>query len=149
MSHVAYASPLVLEPRRSRYLLIYLVLIHALALAVLAAPLNLSLTLRLAVAAAVVLSFIRQIIRVPPRHLVWESDGDWQLLFQDGSEYTGQLRPDSYVSPLLVILRFQLEQGGYCSVVMLPDILDPQSFRRLRVRLYQARLADTAEESAV
>lgn len=149
MSHDAYASPLVLEPRRSRYLLIYLVLIHALALAVIAAPFNLSLSLRLAVAAVVVMSFIRQIIRVPPWRLVWRTDQDWQLLFQDGRERTGQLRPDTYVSIWLVILRFQLEQGGRCSVVILPDMLDPQSFRRLRVRLYQARLAETAEDSAV
>lgn len=149
MSHDAFASPLVLEPRRSRYLHIYLVLIHALALAVIAAPLNLSLTLRLAVAVVVVLSFIRHITRLPPRRLAWQTDEDWQLLFQDGSERTGQLRPDTYVSPWLVILRFQLEQGGRCSVVILPDMLDPQSFRRLRVRLYQARLAETAEDSAV
>jgi hypothetical protein len=116
---------------------------------VIAAPLNLSLTLRLAVAAAVVLSFVRQITRLPPRRLAWQTDGDWQLLFQDGSDRTGQLRPDTYVSLWLVILRFQLEQGGRCSVVILPDMLDPQSFRRLRVRLYQARLAETAEDSAV
>ena len=149
MSHNAYASPLVLEPRRSRHLLIYLVLIHALALAVIAAPLNLSLTLRLAVAAVVVLSFIRQITRVPPHRLVWQADGDWQLLFADASERTGQLGPDSYVSPWLVILRLKLEKSGRCSVVILPDMLDPQSFRRLRVRLYQTRLAETAEDIAV
>jgi len=149
MSHAAYASPLVLETGRSRYLTVYLLLVHALALTVIAAPLNLSLTLRLAVAAAVLLSFIWQINRKPPRRLVWESDGDWQLFFADASERTGQLRPDSYVSPWLVILRFKLVKGGRCSVVIMPDMLDPQSFRRLRVRLYQARLADAAEDTAV
>ena len=149
MSHAAYASPLVLEPRRSRYLFVYLVLIHALALAMLAAPLNLPLALRLGVAGAVVLSFIWQMTRVPPHRLVWQADGDWQLFFAEASERTGQLRPDSYVSPWLVILRFKLEKGGRCGVVIMPDMLDPQSFRRLRVRLYQARLADAAEDTAV
>lgn len=149
MSHVAYASPLVLKPRRSRYLFIYLFCVHALALAVLAAPLNLPLVLRFGIAGVVIISFIWQISRLPPHCLVWEADGDWQLLFADGNEYRGQLHRDSYVSTLLVALRFRLEQGGYRSVVILPDMLDPQSFRRLRVRLYQARLAEVAEDSAV
>jgi len=149
MSHVAYASPLVLEPGRSRYLIGYLVVTHALALSVLAGPLNLPLALRLILAGVVVYSFVRQLSRRRPYRLIWEADGEWQLLFENGNEYTGQLRPDSYVSTLLVILRFQRERGGQCSVVILPDMLDAESFRRLRVRLYQTRLAAAVEETAV
>lgn len=149
MSHDAYASPLVLEPGRSHYLSIYLVLTHALAQAVLLVPLNLPLILRFVLAAVVIGSFIWQITRVSPHRLVWQADGDWHLLFRDVGEATGSLRPATYVSTLLVILHFRLEQGGCCSVVLLPDMLDPQSFRRLRVRLYQTRLADAVEDSAV
>jgi hypothetical protein len=149
MSHVAYASPLVLEPGHSRYLIGYLVVIHALALAVLVAPLNLSLALRVILTGVVVISFIWQMTRRRPHRLIWEADGEWQLLYGNGNEYTGQLRPDSYVSTLLVILRFRLEQGGRCTVVMLPDMLDSESFRRLRVRLHQARLADAMAETGM
>ena len=45
MSHAAYASPLVLEPGVSRYLILYLIVIHTLALAVVAAPLNIPVAL--------------------------------------------------------------------------------------------------------
>ena len=149
MSHDAYANPLVLEPRRSRYLCIYLGVVHAMALVALTAPINLPLLLRFGIAALVILSFIRQLRRLPPQRLVWEADGEWQLFYADDNISTGQLRPDSYVSTLFVVLCFRLQSGGTRSVVILPDMLDPQSMRRLRVRLFQARLAETAEDTAV
>ncbi len=149
MLHAAYTSPLVLEPRRSGYLLLYLLLIHALALTVLVLPIDFSWFLKLAIALAVIISLGWQLRRRPPRRLVWETDGDWQLLLADGKEVTGQLCPDSYVSVLLVILRFRLEQSGRATLVILPDTLDPRTFRRLRVRLFQTRLAETAEDTGV
>ena len=155
MSHAAYASPLVLEPGVSRYLILYLVVIHTLALAVVAAPLNLPAALRFGVAIMIVFSFIRQWRRTrehdPARihRLVWEADDDWTLWCNDSTELVGQLRSDSYESIWLVILRLQLQQGGRRTLVLLPDMLDRQSFRRLRVRLRQARLADATDETAV
>jgi len=155
MSHAAYASPLVLEPGVSRYLILYLVVIHCLALVVVVAPLNIPFTLRLALAVAIMISFIWQWRRTrendPARihRLVWEADDDWTLWCNDSTELVGQLRPDSYESTLLVILRLQLEQGGRRTLVLLPDMLDQQSFRRLRVRLRQARLADSGVDTAV
>ena len=152
MSHAAYASPLVLEPGVSRTLILYLVVIHTLALAVVAAPLNIPIALRLGIAAVTVISFIRQwrCIRehAPVRiyRLVWELDDDWTLWCNDSTELVGQLRPESYESTWLVILRLQLQEGGRRTVVLLPDMLDRQSFRRLRVRLRQARLADATDE---
>ena len=155
MSHAAYASPLVLEPGVSRYLILYLIVIHTLALAVVAAPLNIPVALRLAIAVAIVISFIGHWRRTrendPARihRLVWEADDDWTLWCNDSTELVGQLRPDSYESIWLVILRLQLQQGGRRTLVLLPDMLDRQSFRRLRVRLRQARLADATDETAV
>ena len=155
MSHAAYASPLVLEPGVSRYLILYLIVIHTLALAVVAAPLNIPVALRLAIAVAIVISFIghwrRTRVNDPARihRLVWEADDDWTLWSNDSTELVGQLRPDSYESIWLVILRLQLQQGGRRTLVLLPDMLDRQSFRRLRVRLRQARLADATDETAV
>ena len=155
MSHAAYASPLVLEPGVSRYLLFYLIVIHALALVVLVAPLNLPVLVRLVLALMIVISFLwywrRTRLRNPARivRLVWEADDDWTLWCNDSTEHVGQLRPESYESIWLVILRLQLEQGGRRTIVILPDMLDRQSFRRLRVRLRQARLADKTEETGV
>ncbi|NNF96564.1 MAG: hypothetical protein HKM94_06540 [Halobacteria archaeon] len=153
MSHAAYASPLVLEPGVSRYLILYLVVIHTLALAVVAAPLNLPVALRFGIAVVILLSFIWQWRRTCKHHparihrLVWEADDDWTLWCNDSTELVGQLRPESYESTLLVILRLQLQQGGQRTVVILPDMLDRQSFRRLRVRLRQVRLADATDET--
>ena len=155
MSHVAYASPLVLEPGVSRYLNLYLVVIHSLALVVVAAPLNLPVALRLGIAIIIVLSFIWQWRRTrehdPARihRLVWEADDDWTFWCNDSSEFVAQLRPETYESIWLVILRLQLQQGGQRTVVLLPDMLDKQSFRRLRVRLRQARFADTSDDTGV
>lgn len=155
MSHAAYTSPLVLEPGASRYLILYLVVIHALALAVVAVPLKMPVALRFALAVAIVISFIWQWRRSrehdPARihRLVWEADDDWTLWRNDSTELVGQLRPDSYESTWLVILRLQLEQGGWRTVVLLPDMLDRQSFRRLRVRMRQARLAVATDETGV
>ncbi len=153
MSHAAYASPLVLEPGVSRYLTLYIVVIHALALVVVAAPLNLPTLFRVGIAVVIVISFIRQWLRTrehePTRiyRLVWEADDDWTLWCNDSTEIVGQLRPDSYESTWLVILRLQLQLGGRRTLVLLPDMLDRQSFRRLRVRLRQARLAEATDET--
>lgn len=155
MLHAVYASPLVLEPGVSRYLIIYLLVVHSLALVVLAAPLNTSLLVRLVLLVVVGISFIWQWRRIrvndPARivRLVWETDDDWSLYCNDSTELVARLRPQSYESTWLVILHFQLQQGGRRILVILPDMLDRQSFRRLRVRLRQARLADTADETGM
>ena len=155
MLHDAYASPLVLESGISRYLLLYLIVIHALALAVVIAPLNLHIVVRLILAVVILFSFLwhwrRMRLNDPTRivRLVWEVDDDWTLWSNDSTELVAQLRPETYESRWLVILHLQLQQGGRRSLVILPDMLDRQSFRRLRVRLRQARLAETADENGV
>ena len=155
MLHAAYASPLVLEPGVSRYLKLYLNVIHALALTVLVTPLNLPLMFRFMLAVIIVGSFIwhwrRSRLNDPARvvRLVWEVDGDWTLWWNDATQRVAQLRPETYESTWLVILHFQLQAGGRLSVVILPDMLDRQSYRRLRVRLRQTRVADMPEETGV
>ena len=130
-------------------------MIHGLALAVVAAPLNLPVALRLGIALVIVISFIWQWRRTrvndPARiyRLMWEVDDDWTLWCNDSSELVGQLGPESYESTWLVILRWQLQQGGRRTLVIFPDMLDRQSFRRLRVRLRQVRLAEATDETGV
>jgi hypothetical protein len=125
------------------------------AFSVVVAPLNLPVVLRLGIGLVIVLSFIWQWRRTrekdPARihRLMWEVDDDWTLWCNDSTELVGQLRPDSYESTWLVILRLQLQPGGRRTLVLLPDMLDRQSFRRLRVRLRQARLAEATDEAEV
>jgi toxin CptA len=69
------------------------------------------------------------------RTLSWDSDWSCQLQLQGGESRRATLCQQAFVQPWLVIL--QLSEGGRsrrCLVIM-PDMLDGESFRRLRVRL--------------
>lgn len=139
MSSSAYAAPLRLELRRSRRLALYLLAVHAGALALIPA-LPLAAPAAWLLAGLVLLCLLRSYAgRVLMRGghdvvaLVWERDGAWRLLERGGREPVCRLRPDSYVHPLLTVLNFTGERRG--AVVLLPDSLDADTFRRLRVRL--------------
>ncbi len=68
--------------------------------------------------------------------LVWDELGEWVVVFGNGDELPAHLLPDSFVSPLGVVLNLaSLVPPGRYAVVILPDSLDRNSFRRLRVRL--------------
>lgn len=139
MSSARYAAPLRLELRRSRRLALYLIATHAGALALIPLlPLG-ALTGTL-LAALIALSLAREYpARVLLRGdravvaLVWTAEGDWRLLERGGRTRECRLRPGSFRHPLLTVLGFG--GGRRCAVVLLPDSLDRDSFRRLRVRL--------------
>jgi toxin CptA len=70
-----------------------------------------------------------------PREAVWHPDGSWTLTLASGRALDARLLPSSYVSPSLVVLSFRCGRLRYCSLVLLPDNLQPDLLRRLRVRL--------------
>lgn len=139
MSSPAYAAPLRLDLRRSRRLALYLAAAHAGALAFIPfLPLGNVTGALLAI--LVLLCLARSgSARVLMRGdgdvvaLVWERDGEWRLVERGGRTRVCRLRPDSYVHPWLTVLNFAGERR--CSVVLLPDSLDRDTYRRLRVRL--------------
>lgn len=58
------------------------------------------------------------------------------LVTRGGEEISGQVSGDSFVTPVLTILNiFRSGRIGRHSVVILPDSLDKESFRELRVSL--------------
>lgn len=64
-------------------------------------------------------------------------DGDMILLVaRNGNQVTARVLADSLVTPFLTVLNV-LPQGAYLarSVIILPDSLDAESFRQLRVWL--------------
>lgn len=139
MSSSGYAAPLRLELRRSRRLALYLAVIHAGALA-LVPLLPLGVPVGALLAALILLCLVRNVsTRVLMRGrrdivaLVWTREGDWRLQERGGRLHVCRLRPGSYVHPGLTVLNFS--GGRRCSVVLLPDSLEPETFRRLRVRL--------------
>jgi Membrane-bound toxin component of toxin-antitoxin system len=136
-----YATPLRLEPGVSRRLGGFLMLSHGAALAVLPfcglPPLPVA-----AIALGVVLSWLRtrrrEVLRRDPdaiHALVWEEGNRVRLTLRSGQETGATLRPFVYMQPRLVILHFRRDDGHAARLVLLPDMLDADSFRRLRVRL--------------
>lgn len=58
------------------------------------------------------------------------------LINRAGDEWVVELLRGSVVMPHLAVLKFaSSERRGRCSVVLLPDSMDAESFRRLRVAL--------------
>jgi hypothetical protein len=69
--------------------------------------------------------------------LAWGADGGWTLGLGDGSRVTATLLPAPYRQPWLTVLRFRVPGRRLpVSAVITRDRVDPEPFRRLRVRLY-------------
>lgn len=139
MSSSRYAAPLRFELRRSRRLAWYLLAVHAGALALIPL-LPLDLATAVALAGLVILALVRSCATRVLMHgdrsvvgVVWMRDGEWRLIERGGQTRVCRLRPDSYVHPQLTVLNFS--GARRCSIVLLPDSLDRETFRRLRVRL--------------
>ena len=71
-------------------------------------------------------------------------DGRWRLETGEGGMHRGQLI-GGYAHLLIVILNFQLADGGRRSLTLLPDSADPDDLRRLRVWLRTQRSDDEPE----
>jgi hypothetical protein len=136
-----YAIPLRLEPGTSRRLDRFLALSHGAAFAVLPFS-GLPLLPVTALALGIVFSWLRtrrrDILRRDPdaiESLVWEEGNRWRVTLRSGQETGAALRPFVFLQPWLVILHFRHDGGRTTRLVLLPDMLDAHSFRRLRVRL--------------
>ena len=76
-------------------------------------------------------------LTAPSASVALTLEGDQAILtLRNGEKLTGQILRDSLVTPYLTVLNV-LPQGARSarSVVILPDSLDAESFRQLRVRL--------------
>ena len=125
----------------SIYFTIALVASHGVALAVLA-PLALPLWARTLLALLVFASLMYHIwhdawLLALSSNKTLLLDGDMILLVaRNGDQVTARVLADSLVTPYITVLNV-LPQGAYLarSVIILPDSLDAESFRHLRVWL--------------
>ena len=135
-------QPIEIRPRSSRLLSGLLLGFHLLCVIVVLA----SVTYKPAAAALILLTLLswyrahRQHIqyrgRAAVRRLVWQSDGSWLLDDGQAKQRPAGLLPSTYLHPRLVILNFRLlDSRQRRNVVLLPDSLDPECLRQLRVRL--------------
>lgn len=76
-----------------------------------------------------------------------DGDGGWQVR-AGGDWHRAELRPDTYVCRLWVVLRFRLSSGRRCSAVITPDRIDRIGFRHLRVALKVGAFSPTASSDS-
>ena len=140
MSSKKFVRPLSFDLHASRRLTGFLLVTHLLAtIAVLMLPW--SMAPRAALVCALLLSLgwsvgrhgLRRLPGAICRVQVSASDA-WTLWRRDGRVVTGELAGSTFAHPALVILNFR-RAAGTQSVIMLPDSLDSDAFRRLRVHL--------------
>jgi toxin CptA len=125
----------------SIYFTIALVASHGVALAVLV-PLALPLWARTLLALLVLISLLYHVwhdawLLALSSNKTLLLDGDMILLVaRNGDQMTARVLVDSLVTPYITVLNV-LPQGSYLarSVIILPDSLDTESFRQLRVWL--------------
>ncbi len=139
--------PLRLTPYYSKQLAGYLLTTHLVALFVVITLIK-SGWLAFTLAALTLFSFVRSYrchLSYRGRNIIRSAELDgqnkWLLQQADGEECAAELQPNSYIHPRLSVLNFRNEYGKRQSLIVLPDGIDGESFRRLRVRL-KLRLAD-------
>ncbi|MDO9371989.1 MAG: hypothetical protein Q7U07_05295 [Gammaproteobacteria bacterium] len=148
LSSVPAPSALRLTLRASRRLAALLLLVHAGALTLtFTLPLVPAIMVLLAVAISASLVWSLSAALLKRRaivELIWDAMGEWTLRDASGSEIQARLLPGAYVHPQWVILNF-VPAGQRCrwhrrrhTVILLNDMLDADSLRRLRVRLLAA-----------
>lgn len=77
---------------------------------------------------------LRRLRRQPLIRLGWHADGTWTLHLTGNRQIQGSLRSGRVLGPL-IMLRLTWPQGGETALALLPDNVDADTRRRLRVRL--------------
>ena len=152
MSSPKYASPLSIDIVPSRLLLAAMLLMHAGALALIYIV-SLPLAAKVIVSLLVVISFfvvalrfdwiatnstlLHRMTRI--QSVLWDENDQWQLTDQQGKEHYAELLPTSYMHRYIVVVNLRLINRPWykrnLSLVFLPDNINKEIFRRLRIRL--------------
>lgn len=142
MSSKKYATPLRLTPNYSQRFFVLLLTVY-LAAAVCLYALSIPVSLQFVAVLVLLFSFYytyRMFIVLKCSNsivaAVWEEGSEWLLSQKNGRVLSAKLLPTSFFYPGLVVLNFKIAESIWSrSLVIFPDSLDGQSFRRLRVRL--------------
>jgi len=145
-----YATPLHLEPKRSIHLAWFLLCTHAAALLVLMfSGLTALQTFGLAclVLVSVAYTVPRYVLKKSNsliKSMTWLDNERWILQKQSGETVKANLHRNVFIRSWLVIIYLKDENRKRHHVLLLPDMLDMNTFRRLRVRLLiEINQADT------
>jgi len=141
----AFEAPLRLELRPSRSLRLWLIAVHAaVMLAVPLLPRWPGLAVLFAAGASAGVAWCRRRQATP--QLLWRGDGRWEAA-AGGAGGTLRLARRPFVHARLVVIPLCPVEGGRTRhVLILPDMLDAATFRRLRVRLRYGRTDAACEQ---
>ncbi|WP_455201660.1 protein YgfX [Kaarinaea lacus] len=162
MSSQKYASPLRFKIVPSRLLIAIVTVMHLGAIGLLlpaSLPLWTIVVSCLAITVSLLVSWSRagwitrqlSLSSIWPNfaEAVWDEADHWQLIDEHQQIYPAKLMPSTYVSAQLVVINLRLDNiPWYCrfrAIVLLPDNIDSESFRRLRIRLrwYSSQVQDS------
>lgn len=136
MSLTKSAPALTIEIRTSRYLHLFQLLSHCIAIGAVAFTVITPL-LRAILIGFIVRSLYRNWYSIPAYPRVdWDSEGQWWLYDPDGGKHRADLLPGAYVHPWLVVLPLRVNLAVH-RLVLVTDNVDVAQLRRLRVRLKQ------------
>jgi len=131
-----------LHLRPSRYLAALLLLIHGgaiLCLLLVRLPWWVSLLGGIAVVYSFMSTFQHHVALRRPRSVLkcWvDLDNKWQLQLRNGKTSAAQLKGNSVVTNLIIILNFKLEEKTQTMTVLIcPDAVRPEAYRHLRAWL--------------
>lgn len=135
-----FALPILIFIEPSPWLAGGIIAVHlGAALALVAADLHglIQCMLMLMVMVSLAHALLTQILQKHPDapvQLLLTAGAEWWLTCVSGQTFAVQLMPAACVHPLLTVLSFQGEERRY-TVILTPDVVDADMFRRLRVRL--------------
>jgi hypothetical protein len=136
----AFNNPIRIPVKRSRWLLAGISLSHGGAICLLW-PVVLPVGLKIIFLLMTCVSFIYSIHKYLyyfdnncPIELFLNNEDEWFLTIRRDKTYEVQLHAEHYVHPWLVVLLFRTETCNH-TIILTPDMIHPDVFRRLRVRL--------------
>lgn len=138
-----FHGPVVLELRPSRWLRRALLAVHGLVcvLLVWAYPASWQRNVLL----AALLAHLPWSLALARKTVITRVEVDarqqWRVVFCDGRALDARLAGAPWVSPLFTTLVFACADGIPRQVVLLPDMVEADAFRRLRVRVRRAQSA--------
>jgi toxin CptA len=132
--------PLLIRPRVSRRLAVFLALIHGLAgVVILVLPIGFNrFPLLVLVALGGIHACWVHLLRRAPwsiQSALWQSDGAWLLTLNSGAAVEARLSPATFVSLPLVVLNFRAGWWRRYALPVCVDAIAPEQLRRLRQRL--------------
>jgi toxin CptA len=146
MSSRKSVTPLRINLRRSHILAGFILVFHGGAIVLSLVSLPLWQGSALAVATAMSLGYLLRRHGLLPGAdtitlLIYDNNKDWLVITRAGTQYQASLQQPVYLQAWVVILNFRIDNRRR-PIIILPDMIDPESFRRLRVSL-QLNQCDT------